>query len=93
MDKFQSNVALEVALKNMAHDGLIEPRTENNQYLAISYKGSGTLITPKWNIKIYTTGSGVCTDVLNRIIMSFYCFLLAITGILLIEEPLCLNLI
>lgn len=63
MTKFQTNQALETALQNMATKGLIIPRTENNRYLKISYKGTGTLITPKWNIKIYTTGSGVCTDI------------------------------
>lgn len=63
MTKFQTNKALETALKNMFQEGLIILRTENNQYLKISYKGAGTLITSKWNIKIYTSGNGVCTDV------------------------------
>ena len=62
MDKFQTNGTLETALKNMVNQGLIVPRTENNKYLVLSYKGAGTLITSKWNIKIYNTGSGVCTD-------------------------------
>lgn len=60
--RFQTNDALEITLKKMAFQGLIVPRTENNPYLRISYKGSGTLITSKWNIKIYNTGSGVCTN-------------------------------
>jgi len=63
MNRFQTNNTLEAALRNMVLAGLIVVRTENNQYLKLSYKGAGTLITPKWNIKIYTTGSGICTDV------------------------------
>ena len=62
MDKFQTNGTLETALKNMVNQGLIVSRAENNKYLVLSYKGAGTLITSKWNIKIYNTGSGVCTD-------------------------------
>jgi hypothetical protein len=49
-------------LKKMASEGLIIPRKENNPYMACSYKGAGGLISPKWNIKIYTTGSICCTD-------------------------------
>lgn len=63
MTKFQTNGTLEAALRNMVLAGLIVARTENNQYLKLSYKGAGTLITPKWNIKIYTTGNGICSDV------------------------------
>jgi len=63
MTKFQTNDALEAALRNMVRAGLIVVRTENNKYLKLSYKGAGTLITPKWNIKIYTTGNGICSDV------------------------------
>lgn len=63
MDKFITNDTLKRALEQMTAAGLIVSRTENNKYLALSYKGAGTLITPKWNIKIYTTGAGVCTDV------------------------------
>ena len=57
-------------LADMALQGLIEPRTENNSYLKLSYKGTGKLVTPKWNIKIYTTGSIVCIDM--EIIKSFH---------------------
>jgi len=63
MNKFTTNDTLKKALEQMATAGLIVPRKENNKYLVLSYKGAGTLITPKWNIKIYTTGNGVCTDV------------------------------
>ena len=63
MTKFKTNETLKNVLKSMEEEGLIVPRTENNQYLAISYKGADTLITAKWNIKIYTSGNGVCTDV------------------------------
>lgn len=64
MNKFKTNEALETALKQMADQGLIVSRTENNKYLVLSYKGAGTLITPKWNIKIYSTGACVCSDVI-----------------------------
>lgn len=59
---FQSNEALELTLRRMAKQGLIVSRTENNPYLVMSYKGAGGLISPKWNIKIYNTGSFVCDD-------------------------------
>jgi hypothetical protein len=41
---------------------VLVPRTENNRSLKVSYKGAGTLISPKWNVKIYNSGSVVCTD-------------------------------
>lgn len=63
MTKFTTNGTLERVLKRMVDQKLIVPRTENNKYLVVSYKGADTLITSKWNIKIYNTGSGVCTDV------------------------------
>ena len=46
----------------MMNKGLIVIRTENNSSLKISYKGSSELFNPKWNIKIYSTGTVVCTD-------------------------------
>jgi hypothetical protein len=52
----------EKILLDMAKQGLIEPRTENNKYLKLSYKGTDGLVSPKWNIKIYTTNMIVCTD-------------------------------
>jgi len=42
--------------------GLIVPRTENNQYLKVSYKGSGGIVPSSWNVKIYTSGSVVTND-------------------------------
>lgn len=53
---------MEQKLLEAVQKGLIVSRTENNSFLKCSYKGAGTLITPKWNIKIYTSGSVVCTD-------------------------------
>lgn len=50
--------------------GHIVRRTENNPYLKFSYKGSGNLVSDKWNIKVYTSGKIVCNDIdtLNNII-------------------------
>ena len=53
---------LETRLQELEQQGVIEKRFENNAYMKISYKGAGTLVTPKWNIKIYNSGSVVCTD-------------------------------
>jgi len=53
---------MEQGLKIAQSRGLIVPRTENNQYLKVSYCGAGGLVSPKWNIKIYTSGSVVCND-------------------------------
>lgn len=58
----RSSPELEQKLLELSKEGHIEPRFENNQYLKVSYKGSGDLITPKWNIKSYKTGSIVCND-------------------------------
>lgn len=58
----KSNPEMELKLKQCVTQGLIIPRNENNQYLKVSYKGAGRLISEKWNIKIYTTGSVVCND-------------------------------
>ncbi len=60
----------EKILLNMKNKGLIEPRTENNRYLKLSYKGVGGLVSPKWNIKIYTSGTIVCTDM--GVVKSFH---------------------
>jgi len=57
-----SSPAIERALEKFASTGLIIQRTENNAYLKISYKGTGTTISEKWNIKIYTSGKIVTTD-------------------------------
>jgi len=61
---------IEEALKNYLLKGIIKPRTENNPYLKVSYHGAGGLISPKWNIKIYTSGTIVCNEIniLNGII-------------------------
>jgi len=53
---------LEIQLQKLEQQGLLRRRFENNSYLKVSYQGAGTLVTPKWNIKIYTSGSAVCTD-------------------------------
>lgn len=66
----KTNKTLEDTLIKMASQGLIIPRVEKNPYLKLSYKGAGGLITPKWNIKIYTSGSFVCTD--TALIREFY---------------------
>jgi len=58
----KSNKTLEDTLTKMFKAGLIAQRKENNPYLKISYKGKGGLVSKKWNIKIYTTGSFVCND-------------------------------
>jgi len=58
----KSNDTLEKQLQEFVKRGLLVSRTENNQYLKCSYKGSGSLISEKWNVKIYTSGSIVCND-------------------------------
>ncbi len=58
----KSSVQLEKALSDFALTGKIVPRKENNQYLKLAYKGNGTDISDKWNVKIYTSGSIVTTD-------------------------------
>jgi len=58
----KSNPKMEQKLSEACRAGLIVYRTENNQYLKVSYKGTGNLISDKWNIKIYTSGSVVCND-------------------------------
>lgn len=66
----KTSPGFEKLLANMALQGLIEPRTENNRYMKLSYKGTGGLVSPKWNIKIYTTDSIVCTDM--EVVKSFH---------------------
>lgn len=58
----QSTPQMEEALSDAQAKGLLTTRTENNQYLKVSYKGTGTKISDKWNVKIYTSGSVVCND-------------------------------
>lgn len=53
---------METKLAEFAALGHIVPRTENNPYLKVSYKGAGGLVSDKWNVKIYTSGSVVCND-------------------------------
>ena len=53
---------LEGKLQEYARQGVLQPRTERNIYLKVSYKGAGGLVSDKWNVKIYTTGSVVCND-------------------------------
>jgi hypothetical protein len=59
----KSSPAMEQALSKCADSGLILPRTESNIYLKVSYKGTGNPISEKWNVKIYTSGSVVTTDI------------------------------
>ena len=49
-------------LRIAADKGTLVPRTENNKYLAVSYKGAGGLVSDKWNMKLYSTGSVQTTD-------------------------------
>lgn len=58
----KSDQHMEDRLSHYASLGYIVPRTENNPYLKVSYKGTGNLISEKWNVKIYTSGSVVCND-------------------------------
>lgn len=60
----KSSPELESKLLEWSSKGEIVPRTENNQYLKVSYLGAGKLISPKWNVKIYTSGSIVCNDLI-----------------------------
>jgi hypothetical protein len=58
--RMKNNQQLEERLKALCSRGEVIPRTEKNQYLKVSYCGAGKLISPKWNVKIYTSGSIVC---------------------------------
>jgi hypothetical protein len=60
----KSSPQLEKCLEDLCLNGELFPRSENNQYLKMSFFGSGKLISPKWNVKIYTSGAIVCNDVL-----------------------------
>ena len=53
---------LERKLQQYLDGGYLVLRSENNAYLKVSYRGSGDLLSEKWNIKIYTSGSVVCSD-------------------------------
>lgn len=61
---------LELQLKKYLNKGILRSRIENNKYLKVSYKGTGNIISEKWNVKIYTSGSIVCVDtkILNEIL-------------------------
>jgi len=58
----KTSSALESALLEYSKKGIIIPRIENNSYLKVSYKGADKLVSSKWNVKIYTSGSVVCND-------------------------------
>ena len=60
----KSTPQMEQTLQEAALKGLLVSRTENNQYLKVSYKGAGKEISDKWNVKIYTSGSVVCDDMI-----------------------------
>jgi hypothetical protein len=53
---------LEERLKDLCSKGELSSRTEKNPYLKFSYCGAGKLISPKWNVKVYTSGAIVCND-------------------------------
>lgn len=74
-----TTLRFERILADMARQGFIEPRTEKNRFLKLSYKGTGKLVTPKWNIKIYSTGTIVCTDM--EVVKSFH------EGRLVVSDP------
>lgn len=61
---------LEQRLKDLAVQGLLKLESKNNIYMKLFYRGAGLLVSPKWNIQIYKSGSVVCTDghVLNELI-------------------------
>lgn len=61
----KSSTIIEEALQKCAADGHIIPRSENNKYLKVSYKGAGKLLSDKWNVKIYSTGTINTTDEKN----------------------------
>jgi len=58
----KSSKEMEDALVKYSGMGLITVRSENNPHLKISYKGAGKDISEKWNVKIYSSGSVVTTD-------------------------------
>lgn len=58
----RSSLKMESALQNYCKTGEITTRTENNKYLKLSYVGTGNIISKKWNVKIYKSGSVVTTD-------------------------------
>lgn len=58
----KTDLRMERKLAELAKRGILVPRTENNPYLKLSYRGSGGLVSEKWNIKIYTSDSVTCTD-------------------------------
>lgn len=57
-----TNPTMELRLAELASKGVLKTRTENNKYLKVSYCGTGGLVSPKWNVKIYSSGSVVTTD-------------------------------
>lgn len=59
----KSSPEIEQALSKFVSTGLIVSRTENNPHLKVSYRGIGTVISKKWNVKIYNSGSIVTTDI------------------------------
>lgn len=70
----RSSPQIEKALHNFSLTGKIIVRHENNPHLKVSYKGTNTEISDKWNVKIYKTGSIVTTDegTLTEIIKGTY---------------------
>lgn len=58
----KNSLEMEKKLAKLCEEGVLDSRTERNSYLKYSYKGAGTLVSPKWNIKVYTSGKIVCND-------------------------------
>jgi len=58
----KSTPKIETKLAELCNKGILNKRTENNNYLKVSYCGTGGLVSEKWNVKIYTTDSVVCVD-------------------------------
>ena len=58
----QATKEMVTALAAQAAKGLLTPRSENNKYLKVSYRGSGTDVPATWNVKVYATGAVVTND-------------------------------
>lgn len=80
-----SDSVLEKKLAEYCESGVLVPRTENNRYLKVSYKGAGKLVSDKWNVKIYTSGAVVCNDVNTLISLRDDSFLSPNTSLKLIQ--------
>jgi len=70
----QATDKMEAALVAHVAKGLLVPRTENNKYLKVSYRGTGKEIPSTWNVKVYSSGAVVTTDehMLNMLVQGSY---------------------